>query len=191
MTDTADTKEETQINTVYVIPRPKKGNYISVDIDTKDKFEIVASKCFRTMNKNNMCLCFTNSKINFYLDGYLKKGDDIYISLLIDNNLEDDNKNINLKKILEGKPTSNIYFLNGKPLEIEEISGNWISNIYDDKTEFIFNFTVSNDIILYKLTINFELPYLDGIHTDNPITMPKKLNIHNIKYNITQYSLTN
>ena len=187
MSVTEDTKEVT----IYIIPRPEKSRYISADIETESQFEMMISPCFRTMGKNNMCMCFTKKNINFTIDGYFKKGDDIYISLIFDNIIVSNDNHYNIQSILNGKPDTKINIFDRKTLEIHKIEGNWISNIYDDKTEFIFNFKPIKDIYTYNLIIDFELSYVDGIYIDNPIMMPEQLKMDNVKYNITQYSLTN
>ena len=187
MSDTKDTKE----NTIYIIPRPEKSGYITADIDTESKFEMIISPCFRTIDKNNMCICFTKKNIEFIIDGYFKKGDDIYISLIFDNIIVNNDNKYNIQPILNGKPDTIINIFDRKTLEIHKIEGNWISNIYDDKTEFIFNFKPIKDIYTYTIFMDFELPYVDGIYIDNPIMIPEQLIIDNVKYNITQYSLTN
>lgn len=170
---------------IYVIPRPETGKYVSIDI--KSHFELIISKCYRTMIDNNICICVNKKTTDLYVDGYFKKGDDIYISLIIDNMVNHNNDQISIKPLLNGKPKENISIFDKNKLELIKINGNWISNIYDKKTEFIYNFTLTDDIIPFKITIEFDLPYVDGIHSDTIIA-----NIDNIYtdviYTISIYS---
>lgn len=182
--ENSDTKEDV----IYMIPRPESGEQISIDIFTSDTFKIMLSQCYRTMVSDNICICLNKKKIRFFLDGFFKKHDDIYFSLSINNKIQDNQNTYNIQPLLNGSPISTVEIFDKNKLERIKISGNWISNIYDTETEFIFNFTVEDDIYIYELSIDFDLNYIDGIHSDIPITSINEFNLDNIKYNITQYS---
>lgn len=185
MTDEISENDE---DIIFVLPRPESGKHISIDLFTSDQFDMMLSQCYRTMVSDNICMYLTKKQVSFYLDGYFKKDDDVYLSLTINNNIQSNETIFNIQPLLKGIPDAIIQIFDTQKLEIIEISGEWISNIYENETEFIFNFTADEDIHIFKLFIEFELPYVDGIHSDIPIVGIIELKHNNIKYNITQYS---
>lgn len=178
---------ETKEDILYVIPRPVNNTFVTLDIDTNKKLEIILSQCFRTMKPNNICICVNKKTLSFNVDGYFKKDDDIYITLTLDNIINDSKNAYDISELFNNKPVATINTFDKNTLNVININGNWITNIYDTKTEFIFNFTANENIDVYKLFIEFELPYVDGIHSDIPINGVIESLFVDIKCNITQY----
>jgi hypothetical protein len=174
-------------NNLYIIPRPQKNKYISVDIETNEYLEIIISECYRSLKKNNMCLSINKKKINLHINGYFKKNDDIYISITLNNTVKHGDNVISIVPLLVGNPIENVTIYNKKILDVIKLTGKWITNIYAHKTEFIYNFIPDDDIEPYILSIEFDLPYVDEIYTNSIITGINDIDVP-VVYNITQYS---